>query len=151
MGRRVEGDDGGIRGLRQLIEGEHAGAINTDLRRHHYPGVEWAGTIHLSWWELKHFLEYLQHDQGSALARRVDPDGAGWDLQSQLLAEIATHTSAIRHMTAVPVLGEGMPADWGASMYGPKAKMAAPAKRGKSVEEKKAIAARARARAAGKL
>lgn len=120
MDCRLEGERGGIRSLRELIEGDHAGAVNDDLRRAGYPGVEWAGTLSLSWWELLEFLKNLRQDSSSSLYRALNPDDYMWaDMDTLLLAEIATHTSTSRWLDAVGKLEE-IPVEWAPGQYGPR-------------------------------
>lgn len=115
MGVCIEGGSGGIRALRLLISGEYAGAINTDLRRAGLPGVEWAGTLHLSWWELSEFIEDLRSDHTSALFKKLRPLDHQWfDPKLQMLAEIANIDADLRMMSMVDRLGDpdSMPEDY---------------------------------------
>ena len=120
MGWRVEGDRGGIRGLRRLIEGEYAGAINYDLRSRGWPGVAWAGTVDLSWWDLLTFVTHVERDSSSALFRQIQGDDHVWSRPEVLLASaIANAVEDIKFLTAVPLFGEETPARYTASQYGP--------------------------------
>lgn len=120
MDRSVEGDCGGIRALRLLIEGEFAGAINTDLRCNNFPGVDWAGTVRLSWWELAEFLRWLPGDRTSALYRARNPDDWMWDFDRLLAAATATAVSDLRWLEVVGRVGEDdVPDRWRLRVYGP--------------------------------
>lgn len=70
----VTGVGGGITSLRQLIGGEYAGAINTDLRCHGLPGIDWAGTYDLSWWDLLEFVKHECSKPDANLFRQVNPE-----------------------------------------------------------------------------
>ena len=155
MGVCVEGGSGGIRALRLLISGEYAGAINTDLRRAGLPGVEWAGTLHLSWWELREFIEDLRSDHTSSLFKKLRPDDHQWyDPKLQILAEIANIDSDLRMMSMIDRMEDpnAMPDEY-LRRYGPPQPDDRPANEkpnGKrTAEEKRAIAQRARMKAVG--
>lgn len=119
MDGRVEGDGGGIRGLRLLIEGEYAGAINTDLRAAGMPGVDWAGTLHLSWWELKEFILNSRQDSTSAYFRARNPQDHIWhDDHNLWFSKIASMLSEIRFLSAAGKF-EDIPDDYLPVRYGP--------------------------------
>lgn len=81
--------------------------------------MAWAGTLSLSWWELREFLHHLRQDDSSSLYRSLHPDDHMWSrVDTQLLAEIATHTSASRWLDAAGRL-ESVPDDWAPGRYGP--------------------------------
>ena len=123
MERRLEGDSGGIRRLRDLLDGEHGGAFWYDLRAHNFQ-PELVGTVGHSWYDMRVILEHAKPDGSSALFRALNPETWMWtDIPSRLLAYIATSNDDIRFIEAAQAYGpEDMPDTYLPAVYGPLAK-----------------------------
>ncbi|QZD97534.1 tail assembly chaperone [Gordonia phage LonelyBoi] len=112
-------NQGGIRRLRELLEGEHGGALWADLWTRGFK-PDHAGTVGYSWYDLKTLFEWLPNDGNSALFRSLNPDDWMWaSIDSRLLAEIATTASDHRFLTAASLMEE-VPSDYWRTRYGPK-------------------------------
>lgn len=119
MAGRVEGVAGGIRRLRDLLDGEHSGALHYDLITRGFR-PELVGSFGHSWYDLRVLVEWLPNTGTSALFRSLNPDTWMWmDIDSQLLAKIATTMSEHRFISAAQALGEKVPEDWHPVRYGP--------------------------------
>lgn len=113
----VAGDCGGIAGLRHLIGGEYGGAINTDLRRNGFPGILWAGTVDLGWWELREFLRHECRDASSALWRQINPEHADVKSVDTLLRRhVAQAVTDLRWLTAAQMMSDEQVGSFG---FGP--------------------------------
>ncbi|QLF84156.1 tail assembly chaperone [Gordonia Phage Jablanski] len=112
-------NQGEIRRLRELLEGEHGGALWVDLWTRGFK-PDHAGTVGYSWYDLKTLFEWLPNDGNSALFRSLNPETWQWaNLDTRLLAEIATIGSDHRFLTAASLMEE-VPNDYWRTKYGPK-------------------------------
>ncbi|MEJ9078596.1 hypothetical protein WKY82_09265 [Gordonia malaquae] len=129
--------------------------MNSDLLDRGYSRRDIA-TV-LSWSDLRDIIDHRKHD--SALSRAIDPDGWFWnDVGAQLAAKSATALSSLRFwdLMRMEMLDEGTMADYLPAEYGPsQPEDSKPVEtvddrpRKRTVEEKRAIAERARQKAAG--
>ena len=127
--------------------------------------MRWIGEPEFSWSDLRAILRKLSRDPESEYARSIDPDGYVWvDPTMQLLAEVANIMSDLRLFSIIDRTPDGAIDPQYLARFGPHrpgadgpdqeseslAEEAHPERRGRrSVEEQKAIAERARRRAAG--
>lgn len=128
--------------------------MNSDLLDRGYSRRDIA-TV-LSWSDLRDIIDHRKHD--SALSRALDPDGWYWnDIGAQLAAKSASALSSLRFwdLMRMEMLDEGTMADYLPAEYGPQTEDSQPVEtvddrpRKRTVEEKRAIAERARQKAAG--
>lgn len=69
--------------------------------------MEWAGTLHLSWWELREFIVDLLQDPRSSYFKRIHPKDYIWfDPVTKMLAENANIAADLRMYAVVDRLGE---------------------------------------------
>ena len=74
------------------------------------PGVDWAGTYDLSWWDLQEFIRHECRDSTSAMWRTINPEVAGADpIDVLLLRYVAQATTDMRWLAAAQVFGEDIP------------------------------------------
>lgn len=153
MGRSFEGHPGGIRRLRNLLEGEHGGALWADLWTRGFK-PDHAGTVGHSWYDMRVLIEHgMPNDGTSALFRSINPDDWMWaSLDSRLLAEMATIVSDLRFFKVASLVEGDIPEEFGRVKYGPRVEPPAeedgPAK-SDSVENARAVAAQIRAEMSG--
>lgn len=55
------------------------------------PGVDWAGTYDLSWWDLQEFIRYECRDSTSALWRKINPE---YESPDEILARFTAQAVA---------------------------------------------------------
>lgn len=85
MAEGVRHHCGGIRSLRRLLNGEHAGAIRYDLL--HIAGVHTEDLgVWMGWHEFADFLEHYPPTPKSAIYRAVHPHDWWYDTPTQLQA-----------------------------------------------------------------
>lgn len=74
------------------------------------PGIDWAGTFELSWWDLQEFITHECVDTRSAFFRQINPDAE--TPETVLLRHVAQATADLRSLTASPMYEE-LPAEFG--------------------------------------
>lgn len=78
--------------------------------------MEWAGTLHLSWWELREFVADLQRDPRSSFFKRLHPkDYHRFDP----LTEVANIVADLRMFSVIDRIGEGEIPDEYLMRFGP--------------------------------
>ena len=85
MGSGVEDHAGGIRGLRNLLTGEHSGAVVYDLLKAGWRESD-IGTAALSWSEFRDFVAWLPPTGESAFHRSKYPKSWWWTPEFDFLA-----------------------------------------------------------------